>query len=154
MLSKSKKIVITGLSGQLGFDVYKELKNRGYVKVFGIDIDNLDISDEKAVHEFVNNYKPDIIMHNAAWTAVDKAEENEEKVYAVNSFLPALASLSIVLMKLLPLIPKTHDIRMIQYSLSVDVTKSSPFDFVFPYTERPFFGEPTSKKFSPFPSKT
>ena len=79
------RLLITGVNGQLGYDVCKELKNRGYTNVLGIDVNELDITDEKAVHEFVRNYKPDIIMHNAAWTAVDKAEENEDKVYAVNS---------------------------------------------------------------------
>ena len=81
----SRKILVTGVHGQLGYDVCKELKNRGYTNVVGIDVNELDITDEKAVHEFISNYKPDIIMHNAAWTAVDKAEENEEKVYAVNA---------------------------------------------------------------------
>lgn len=79
------KILVTGVHGQLGYDVCKELKNRGYTNVVGIDVKELDITDEKAVHEYINNYKPNIIMHNAAWTAVDKAEENEEKVYAVNA---------------------------------------------------------------------
>ena len=82
---KKKFILVTGINGQLGHDVFNELKERGYKNVVGIDINELDITDEKAVHEFVRNYKPDIIMHNAAWTAVDKAEENEEKVYAVNA---------------------------------------------------------------------
>ena len=81
----NKKILVTGVNGQLGYDVCKELKNRGYTNVLGIDVNELDITDEKAVHAFVNIYKPDIIMHNAAWTAVDKAEENEDKVFTVNS---------------------------------------------------------------------
>lgn len=85
MIKLNAKILVTGAYGQLGYDVCKELKNRGYTNVVGIDVNELDITDEKAVHEFINNYKPDLIMHNAAWTAVDKAEENEEKVYAVNS---------------------------------------------------------------------
>lgn len=81
----NKRILVTGVHGQLGYDVCKELKKRGYTNVLGIDVNELDITDENAVHEFVNNYKSDIIMHNAAWTAVDKAEGNEDKVYAVNS---------------------------------------------------------------------
>ena len=82
------RILVTGVKGQLGYDCVKELKSRGYDDVLGIDIVDLDITDEKAVHAYVANYKPDVIMHNAAWTAVDKAEEFKDKVYAVNSLGP------------------------------------------------------------------
>ena len=82
---KEKKILVTGVRGQLGFDVCRELKRRGYSNIIGIDVDELDVTNGDAVHEFINKHKPDIIIHNAAWTAVDKAEENEEKVFAVNS---------------------------------------------------------------------
>ena len=82
------RVLVTGVKGQLGYDCVKELKSRGYEDVLGIDIEDLDITDEKAVHAFVKNYKPDVIMHNAAWTAVDKAEEFKDKVYAVNSLGP------------------------------------------------------------------
>lgn len=82
------RVLVTGVKGQLGYDCVKELKSRGYEDVLGIDIEDLDITDEKAVHAFVANYKPDVIMHNAAWTAVDKAEQFKDKVYAVNSLGP------------------------------------------------------------------
>jgi len=82
------RVLVTGVKGQLGYDCVKELKSRGYEDVLGIDIEDLDITDEKTVHAFVKNYKPDVIMHNAAWTAVDKAEEFKDKVYAVNSLGP------------------------------------------------------------------
>lgn len=86
MINKNSKILVTGVKGQLGFDVVNELKSRGYKNVLGIDIQDLDITDEKAVDAFITSYKPEVVMHNAAWTAVDKAEQFEEKVYQVNSF--------------------------------------------------------------------
>ena len=82
------KIMITGVKGQLGFDCVKELTKRGYKNVLGIDINDLDITDEIAVKNYIKNYKPDVVMHNAAWTAVDKAEEMKELVYKVNALGP------------------------------------------------------------------
>lgn len=82
------KVLVTGVRGQLGYDCVKELTKRGYKNVLGIDINELDITDEKAVHKFINEYKPDVVMHNAAWTAVDKAEEMKDLVYKVNALGP------------------------------------------------------------------
>ncbi len=79
------KILVTGVKGQLGYDCVKELNKRGYTDILGIDIDDLDITNEQKVHEFINNYKPDIVMHNAAYTSVDKAEQNPEVCYKVNA---------------------------------------------------------------------
>lgn len=87
-MNKDLKILITGVKGQLGFDCLRVLKQRGYCRVLGIDKDELDITDEKAVNRFVLEYKPDVIMHNAAWTAVDKAEEMQDLVYKVNALGP------------------------------------------------------------------
>ena len=78
------RILVTGVKGQLGFDCVRVLKERGYKDILGIDIDDLDITNEKDVIDFVNRYKPDVIMHNAAFTAVDKAEENVELAKKVN----------------------------------------------------------------------
>lgn len=87
-MNKDLKILVTGVKGQLGFDCVRILKERGYCKVLGIDKDELDITDEEAVNRFVLEYKPDVIMHNAAWTAVDKAEEMPDLVYKVNALGP------------------------------------------------------------------
>lgn len=78
------KILVTGVKGQLGFDICKELEKRGYDEVIGVDKEDLDITDEAAVDVYINELKPDIIMHNAAWTAVDKAEEMEDACHNVN----------------------------------------------------------------------
>ncbi len=88
MISKQSKILVTGVKGQLGYDCVRELKERGYENVLGIDRDELDITDEVAVHRFISAYKPDVVMHNAAWTAVDKAEEMPDAVYVVNALGP------------------------------------------------------------------
>lgn len=82
------KILVTGVKGQLGYDCVEELKKRGYTNVLGVDIDELDITDEEAVKKFIDKHKPDVIIHNAAWTAVDKAEDYKELVYKVNALGP------------------------------------------------------------------
>ena len=79
------KILVTGVNGQLGFDCVKELTNRGYKEVKGIDIKDLDITNKDDVFNYIKSYKPDVIMHNAAYTAVDKAELNYDDCYNVNS---------------------------------------------------------------------
>ncbi len=84
-MNKTAKILVTGINGQLGYDCLRELKERGYTNVVGTDIEALDITDKNAVDGFINSCKPDVVMHNAAWTAVDKAEQFPEKVYEVNA---------------------------------------------------------------------
>lgn len=88
MINTDSKILVTGAKGQLGFDCLRELKERGYTNVLGIDREELDITDENAVKDFIRKYKPEVVMHNAAWTAVDKAEQMPEAVYSVNSLGP------------------------------------------------------------------
>jgi dTDP-4-dehydrorhamnose reductase len=82
------RILVTGVKGQLGYDCVRELHERGFTDVIGIDKDDLDITDERAVHEYVRKCHPDVIMHNAAWTAVDKAEQFKFEVYKVNALGP------------------------------------------------------------------
>ena len=87
------KVFVTGVGGQLGYEVMNELKKRR-IDCIGSDImeksdDNyvqLDISDKIAVEKALNEIHPDAVIHCAAWTAVDAAEdeENKAKVYAVN----------------------------------------------------------------------
>ena len=96
------KVVVTGVCGQLGYDVLNELAGRGY-EGLGTDIlpldekdggtlhghpyAQLDITDREAVHALIRAYKPDAVVHCAAWTNVDGAEDpaNQDKVYAVNA---------------------------------------------------------------------
>ena len=83
-----QRILVTGVKGQLGFDCVRELEKRGYKNVKGIDIEDLDITDKDAVMKYILDYKPSVVIHNAAWTAVDKAEEMPDKVYSVNALGP------------------------------------------------------------------
>ena len=55
-MSKDMKILVTGVNGQLGYDCVRELNERGYTNVKGIDIDDLDITNEEAVHKYINEY--------------------------------------------------------------------------------------------------
>ena len=79
------KVLVTGSQGQLGYDVIKELRSRGH-EALGFDLPELDITDEAAVLAVFDRVKPDAVIHCAAWTAVDAAEEsgNIAKVFAVN----------------------------------------------------------------------
>lgn len=80
------KALVTGVKGQLGFDVVNELKNRGHDAV-GVDIEEMDITDLESVSRVIGEAAPDVVIHCAAWTAVDAAEdpENIAKVRAVNA---------------------------------------------------------------------
>lgn len=79
------KILVTGVKGQLGYDAVNELKKRGHETV-GVDKDEMDITDPLAVRSVMQSVKPDAVIHCAAWTAVDAAEDEENipKVRAVN----------------------------------------------------------------------
>lgn len=77
------KIFVTGISGQLGYDVLEEGKKRG-IDVVGTSSKQLDITDEQAVKHYIASVKPDVIIHCAAYTAVDQAEEDRDTCYNVN----------------------------------------------------------------------
>ena len=81
---KKMKYLITGFKGQLGYDIKRELLERGETEILALDIDEMDITKKEEVEKIIFEYKPDVIFHCAAYTAVDKAEENEELVYNVN----------------------------------------------------------------------
>lgn len=78
------KYLITGVKGQLGYDITRELEKRGETNYLALDVENMDITDSKKVMEVITNYCPDVIFHCAAWTAVDKAEDRKEDCYKVN----------------------------------------------------------------------
>lgn len=77
------KVLVTGVKGQLGYDVVKELTKRG-IECQGADIEEFDITDEIAVSEYIKGYSPDVVVHCSAYTAVDKAEDNIDVCRAVN----------------------------------------------------------------------
>ena len=77
------KILVTGYTGQLGYDVVKcGLKNG--LSMIGVGAEELDIRDENHVNEFISELKPDAIIHCAAYTAVDKAEDDKHTCWEVN----------------------------------------------------------------------
>ena len=98
------RVFVTGVNGQLGHDIMNELLKRGHTG-FGSDIQSsycgvddgstitkaayeaLDITDRTEVHTIIQRVRPDAIIHCAAWTAVDAAEdeENREKVHSINA---------------------------------------------------------------------
>ena len=83
------KVLVTGVGGQLGHDVMHELKKRGHDAI-GTDVQGacdvtLDITDAAAVSAAVREIKPDALIHCAAWTAVDAAEDQVELVRAINA---------------------------------------------------------------------
>ena len=98
------KIFVTGVAGQLGHDVMNELAKRNYTGI-GSDIAPtysgvqdasyvttaeyipLDITDKNAVNSVLEKVKPDVVVHCAAWTAVDLVEDadKQEKVRAINA---------------------------------------------------------------------
>ncbi|MDF2037689.1 dTDP-4-dehydrorhamnose reductase [Cytobacillus oceanisediminis] len=77
------KVLVTGYGGQLGYDVVKEGAKRG-LKMLGTTSKILDITNERKVFDYVYKLKPDVIVHCAAYTAVDKAEDDQENCYDVN----------------------------------------------------------------------
>ncbi|MFR6072272.1 MAG: dTDP-4-dehydrorhamnose reductase [Faecalitalea cylindroides] len=80
------KILVTGYKGQLGYDVVNEATSRG-IEAIGVDIDEMDITNKKQVNTVIKSGNYDAVVHCAAWTAVDKAEEPElfETVKKVNA---------------------------------------------------------------------
>ena len=77
------KVLVTGVNGQLGYDVIIELNKRGYETV-GVDAQEMDITDYELVSKVMNEEKPQAVIHCAAYTAVDKAEENIDICRKVN----------------------------------------------------------------------
>lgn len=77
------KILVTGVKGQLGYDVVREGESRG-LEMFGTDVDNMDITDAGQVKQVIEDYRPDAVIHCAAYTAVDAAEDNQELCRKIN----------------------------------------------------------------------
>lgn len=77
------KVLITGVKGQLGYDVARVLKEKN-IEYLGTDRQDLDITMESDVLKFIRNYQPTHLIHCAAYTAVDKAEDDKEMAYKIN----------------------------------------------------------------------
>lgn len=78
------RVLVTGVKGQLGYDVVNECKKRG-IEAVGVDVEEMDITDAQAVDDVVTQSKVDAVIHCAAYTAVDAAEDNVEICRKVNA---------------------------------------------------------------------
>ena len=77
------RVLVTGYAGQLGWDTVRQLEARG-IECRGVDMQDFDLSDGQAVKNYVQEYRPSVIVHCAAYTGVDKAESQPEICAAVN----------------------------------------------------------------------
>lgn len=81
---KMYKVLVTGAAGQLGQDMMAELKKRGYTAI-GVDVDEMDITDEEKVMEVISGIRPQVVIHCAAFTAVDAAQDQEDLCRQINA---------------------------------------------------------------------
>ncbi|MDD3569495.1 MAG: dTDP-4-dehydrorhamnose reductase [Lachnospiraceae bacterium] len=79
------RILVTGVNGQLGYDVVKVLKSRN-IECTGVGRREFDITKENDVMEYISSYKPKAVIHCAAYTAVDKAEDEPGLCHMVNVY--------------------------------------------------------------------
>lgn len=101
------KVLVTGVKGQLGYDVCRELDKRG-IENIGVDIDEMDITDPESVDKVITEANPDAVIHCAAWTAVDAAEDEDKKEIVRKVNVEGPRNIAKVCKKL--------DIKMIQIS--------------------------------------
>lgn len=101
------KVLVTGVKGQLGYDVMRELAKRG-IEGIGVDIDEMDITDASSVDKVITEADPDAVIHCAAWTAVDAAEDDDKKEIVRKVNVEGPRNIAKVCKKL--------DIKMIQIS--------------------------------------
>jgi len=78
------RVLVTGVKGQLGHDVMDELAAKG-IEGIGVDVEEMDITDAAACEKVITEAKPDAVIHCAAYTAVDAAEDNVELCRKVNA---------------------------------------------------------------------
>ncbi len=78
------RVLVTGVKGQLGYDVVKECEKRG-IEAIGVDIEEMDITDPEAVQKVIPEAQPDAVIHCAAYTAVDAAEDNVSLCMRINA---------------------------------------------------------------------
>ena len=111
------KVLITGANGQLGWELQRTVPNN--IQLSSLDSKQLDITNQDIVNHVIKQYQPDVLINTAAYTAVDKAEEEKERAYAVNA--TGAGNMAEVAHK--------NGIRIIQISTDFvfDGKKSSPY---------------------------
>ena len=112
------KVLITGANGMLAKEVKNEFKN---YELICTDVDELDITDLEAVQAFVKKVKPDLIINCAAYTAVDKAEDEKELAEKVNRVGP----------KNLAITSKENDITLVHISTDYVFGGNKPLNEVY-----------------------
>lgn len=83
-----KTILVTGVNGQVGFELSQSLAPLG--RLILLNRNDLDLSDASAILEVLNQFKPDVIVNPAAYTAVDKAESDQDTTFAINAIAPKI----------------------------------------------------------------
>ncbi len=78
------KVIVTGVHGQLGHDVVDELRRQNITDILALTREMADITNEQQIKQAILNFAPDAIVHCAAYTAVDKAEDNVDECYNTN----------------------------------------------------------------------
>lgn len=78
------RILVTGVKGQLGYDVMNELAKRGHTGI-GVDVEEMDITDAAKVEQVIKESEVEAVIHCAAYTAVDAAEDNAELCHKINA---------------------------------------------------------------------
>lgn len=78
------RILVTGVKGQLGYDVMNELTKRGHTGI-GVDVEEMDITDAAKVEQVIKESEVEAVIHCAAYTAVDAAEDNAELCHKINA---------------------------------------------------------------------
>lgn len=79
------RILVTGAKGQLGTEIQRQSHNVKNASFLFMDIDELDLTDDKQVKKIISDIKPSFLVNCAAYTAVDRAENDEAKAFAVNA---------------------------------------------------------------------
>ena len=79
------RVLVTGVKGQLGYDVVNEFTKRGHEAV-GVDVEEMDITDPGAVERVITDARVEAVIHCAAYTAVDAAEDHVDICRRVNAY--------------------------------------------------------------------
>lgn len=82
------RIFLTGVNGQVGFELQRALAPLG--DIFSFDRASCDLENEAAIRNAVRQVRPDVIVNPAAYTAVDKAEQDEDRAHAINARAPEI----------------------------------------------------------------
>lgn len=84
-MASTSTILVTGAAGQLGKRILSRAARRPSLKVVGLAQDDLDVCDPEAVQQALADHRPDVVLHAAAYTAVDRAESEADKAFEVNA---------------------------------------------------------------------